>query len=82
MKNMEQRRVQELNYKLPVLEFTGNRRVLTEGSTGVLKYDDELVRLNSRSGVITFKGRGLSIKCISPTCVIVEGFIISVEFTG
>lgn len=70
----------EFNYNLPVIEFTGNRSATVEGSTGVLHYSDDVIRINTRKFVIAFSGRGLSIKCISPTCVIVEGYIINVEF--
>lgn len=70
----------EFNYNLPIIEFTGNRKAVVEGSTGVLHYGDETIRINTRKFIIAFEGRGLSIKCISPTCVIVEGFIVNVEF--
>ena len=68
----------ELMYNLPVIEFTGDRRVMVEGSTGVLKYERDVIRLNTRSMVVCFFGRGLSLTCISPTTVIIEGisFII------
>ncbi|MBQ5347722.1 MAG: YabP/YqfC family sporulation protein [Ruminococcus sp.] len=70
----------EFRSDLPVIEFTGNRKVVVEGSTGVLHYCDKAVRINTRMAVLAFEGRGLSIKCISPTCVIIEGFIINLEF--
>ena len=75
-------KISELDFSLPVLEFTGNRRVVIEGSTGVLRYGEDVVRINTRSLVIAFSGRGMTIKCISPTCVIVEGFITNTEFIG
>ena len=70
----------EFNYNLPILELTGNRSAVVEGSTGVLHYGNENIRINTRKFVIDFSGRGLSIKCISPSCVIVEGYILNVEF--
>ncbi len=70
----------DFHYNLPVIEFTGNKSAMIEGSTGVLHYGEDVVRINTRMAVVAFKGRGLSIKCISATCVIVEGFILSVEF--
>lgn len=72
----------EFHYNLPIIEFTGNRRAVVEGSTGVLRYNDEIIKINTRMSPLTFNGRGLSINCISPTCVIIEGFIINVEFAG
>lgn len=67
-------------YNLPVIEFTGNRRAVIEGSTGVLRYGEDIVKIKTRKFVLAFRGRGLRIKCISATCVIVEGFILSFEF--
>ncbi len=70
----------EFSYNLPVVELTGNRRAYIEGSTGVLKYEKDVVRINTSSLVISLCGRGLRLKCISPTGVVVEGFISNVEF--
>ncbi|MBQ7505573.1 MAG: YabP/YqfC family sporulation protein [Ruminococcus sp.] len=70
----------ELTYNLPIIEFTGDRSVLVEGSTGVLKYESEVVRINTRSMIIAFFGRGLTLKCISPTAVIIDGYITKTEF--
>lgn len=70
----------DLMYNLPVIEFTGNRRVTVEGSTGVLKYESEIIRINTNSVVLAFNGRGLTLKCISPTSIVIEGFITSTEF--
>ncbi len=72
----------DFKYNLPVIEFTGNKRAVIEGSTGVILYSGDIIKLNTRMSPITFKGRGLSINCISSTCVIVEGFILSVEFVN
>jgi len=70
----------ELTYNLPIIEFTGDRSVMVEGSTGVLKYESEVVRINTRSMVIAFYGRGLTLKCISPSSVIIDGCITKTEF--
>lgn len=70
----------ELSYNQPIIEFTGDRSVLVEGSTGVLKYDSEVVRISTRSMLIAFFGRGLTLKCISPTAVIIDGVITKTEF--
>lgn len=67
-------------YNLPVIEFSGNRRVTVEGSTGVLQYESQVVRINTNSMVLVFSGRELILKCISPTCVIIEGYITETEF--
>ncbi len=70
----------ELTYSLPIIEFTGDRSVMVEGSTGVLKYESEVIRINTRSMVISFYGRSLTLKSISPTAVVIEGCITKTEF--
>ncbi|MBQ8859813.1 MAG: YabP/YqfC family sporulation protein [Ruminococcus sp.] len=65
---------------LPELSFRGNREVVIEGSKGVLHYSEELVRINTSMGLLCFFGRNLNLKCISPTELIINGFILKVEF--
>ena len=64
----------------PILEMIGNRRVTIEGSTGLLKYESENIKVNTEKMVISFSGRNLSVRCISSVDVVVEGFITGVEF--
>lgn len=66
---------------LPQLELLGNRQVTVEGSKGILKYESDVIRVNASGMVITFKGRNLNVRCISPDCTVVEGFISDIEFT-
>lgn len=68
------------NSQLPELEFSGNREVVIEGSKGVLEYDTNTIRINTNSMILCFHGRDLNLKCISPTALIINGFITNVEF--
>ena len=65
---------------LPLIEITGNRRVLIEGSTGILLYERENIKINTNSTLVSFNGRELTVRCISDSCVEIEGFITAVEF--
>lgn len=65
---------------MPILEFSGNRQVIIEGSTGVLQYESEVIKINTKIMVIAFYGRNLNLKSISPMTVIIEGFITKTEF--
>lgn len=65
---------------LPSIEMLGNRRVTIEGSTGILLYESENIKINTPKTVISFCGRGLTVRCISSSCVEVEGFITIIEF--
>lgn len=70
----------DLNSGCPFLEMIGNRRVTIEGSTGLLRYESENIKVNTPKTVISFSGRNLTVSCISSTDVVIEGFITSVEF--
>ena len=65
---------------LPLIELLGNRRASLEGSTGILLYDENCIKINTAKTVITFEGRGLRVKCIGGSCVEIEGFITAISF--
>jgi sporulation protein YqfC len=65
---------------MPLIEMTGNRRIVIEGSTGILLYESECIKINTNKMVISFSGRGLCVKCITSSCVEVAGFITGIEF--
>ena len=64
----------------PLIEMTGNRRITVEGSTGVLLYESESVKINTSRMVICFKGRGLTLKRVSDSCVEIDGYVCMIEF--
>lgn len=64
----------------PLIELLGNRRVTLEGSTGVLLYESENIKINTNRMVVSFRGRGLCLRCISSSCVEIEGFICEIDF--
>ena len=64
----------------PCIEVSGNREILIEGSKGVLEYTDESVRVNTDSMMLTVCGRGLNLRCISDSALIIDGFITSLSF--
>ena len=65
---------------VPLLEMSGNRRVNVEGSTGILLYETGNIKVSTSRMVLSFEGRGLSVRCISGSCVEIEGFITKIEF--
>ena len=64
----------------PLLETVGNRQVTVEGSTGILLYESESIKISAGRMVIAFTGRGLRLRCISGSCVEINGFISNIEF--
>ncbi len=64
----------------PLIEMISNRRITVEGSTGILHYEAENIKINTNRMIISFCGRGLRVRCISCSCVEIEGFVCAVEF--
>lgn len=64
----------------PIIEMTGNGRITLEGSTGILLYESENIKINTPKMIVSFCGRGLTVRCISSSCVEIEGFVTAVEF--
>lgn len=62
------------------MELTGNREAVLEGSRGVLEYSTEVVRVNTDGMIVSFFGRELDLRCISPSALIIGGFITGIEF--
>lgn len=64
----------------PCMEISGNREILIEGSKGVLEYTSEAVRVNTDPMMLTVCGRGLNLRCISDSALIIDGIITSLSF--
>ena len=65
----------------PNIEISSNTYAIIEGSRGVMEYSDKIIRINLGSFSVAFIGRGLSLKCISPTSLEIEGFFTDIEFS-
>lgn len=66
---------------VPMLEIKGNREVIIEGSQGVLEYTSECIRVNTGKMLVRFTGRNLEMKCMTAENLIIEGFIVAIDFT-
>ncbi|BED93015.1 MAG: YabP/YqfC family sporulation protein [Candidatus Paraimprobicoccus trichonymphae] len=62
------------------LEMNGNREVIVEGCRNILEYDDHMIKISFKNMSAMFLGRNLSIKCLDTNSLVINGFIISVEF--
>ncbi|MBR2715505.1 MAG: YabP/YqfC family sporulation protein [Ruminococcus sp.] len=72
--------MQNLFSQMPQFVFDGNREVVIEGSKGVLEYSENIVRINTNISVVCFEGKHLNLRCISPSELIIDGFITKIEF--
>jgi sporulation protein YqfC len=62
------------------IELMGNKKAVISGCHGIVEYNDDLVRMQTGSGMIRFTGRMLSISCLTEDSAIVEGNILSLEY--
>ena len=62
------------------ISLSGNREAVVEGCCGVLEYENALIRLSLGKMMVQFTGRGLQIKCMTGDSVIIEGYILGIEF--
>lgn len=62
------------------ISFSGNREVTVEGCRGVVEYTEESVKLNTGKYLVGFSGRGLQLRNMNEYDLIIDGFIISMEF--
>ncbi len=64
----------------PHIEIIDNKTVNIEGSKGVMEYSNKVIRVNLGEYSVVFSGRSLALRCISPTVLVIEGFILNIEF--
>lgn len=65
---------------VPCMELSGNREAVLEGCRGVLEYSPQAVRVNTGGMIVSFFGRELDLRCISPSALIIGGTITGIEF--
>ena len=63
------------------VELLGNRQAVVEGCRGIIEYSDSCIRLSTPRLILKFTGTGLEIKALTDTSAIVEGTILSVEYS-
>lgn len=62
------------------IQLYSNRRVVIEGSGGVLEYGPEVVRIRLGKRCVRFTGRSLRIRCMTANSMIVEGYVTGLEY--
>lgn len=63
------------------IEFSkDNQEAIVEGCTGIIEYNDNVIRLNTPKFILRFTGRNLQVSCMTEDSIIVRGFILSMEF--
>lgn len=62
--------------------ITNNKRAIIDGAKGIVEYTSGCVRLNLGKLCLRFCGEGLTIKTLSDDKIVVEGTIVSMDFSS
>ena len=75
-------KLDELKMPPVYMEMKGNAELTIEGCRGNLEYDSLMIRVSVEKAAVAVHGRGLSIKCLSLSSVVICGVITSIEYEG
>lgn len=59
----------------PMVELSGNRRVVVDGCDGIVDYDEEKVILRAGRLTLRFEGQGLRLMRLTENSAVIEGRI-------
>lgn len=62
------------------IELNSNIEAVIEGGTGVVEYDDFLIRISTKTFEIRITGQSLELECLNNDNIIVKGKISGVEY--
>ncbi len=64
------------------LTMEARRKLTLTGATEVVRFDEDLVELNTALGPLTIEGRDLKLKCLSldTGTVVVEGELVALSY--
>ncbi len=65
---------------IPTIRIQGNNEINIENHKGIVEYSRELLRINSKIGIVKVVGENLFIKEISQEELLLTGNIHSIEF--
>ena len=65
----------------PHLEMIGNFECVVDGLKSIIEYSSEKIKLNIGKRTVTFNGEDLHINSFTPQGAVVQGIILSVDFS-
>lgn len=63
----------DISMDLPRIIVIGNREITIENHKGIIAFENSMVKINSRAGIITIKGRNFEILFIGETSMTISG---------
>ena len=70
----------EIVLDMPKLTMLGNGDLIIENYKGIAEYVEDVLRVNTTSGIIKVKGNNVYIKEITSESIMIYGNILSLEF--
>lgn len=70
----------EIVLDIPNIKMIGSMEAVVENHKGILEYSQEILRINSASGIIKILGKNLEIKEINQEDILIKGDIDLIEF--
>lgn len=71
---------QEVISDVPLIQLTGNKEISVENFSGLIEYNSERMRLNTKCGVLVIEGAGLEAKSMTADLIVIKGTIKQVGF--
>lgn len=67
---------------LPKIVITGNSEISIENHRGIVVFDENIVKINSRVGLISIHGRGFEILFLGGKTITLRGVFKSILYEG
>ena len=70
----------DISLDLPKIVVIGNREITIENHKGIIAFESNMVKINSRVGAITIDGRNFEILFIGETSITIKGIFSGVSY--
>ena len=70
----------DISMDLPRIIVIGNREITIENHKGIIAFENSMVKINSRVGIITIKGRNFEILFIGETSMTISGHFEGISY--
>ncbi|MCL2873833.1 MAG: sporulation protein YqfC [Defluviitaleaceae bacterium] len=72
----------EIVLDLPSLSMIGNEELSVENYKSIIEYKPELLRLNTKTGILYIEGKNLCLKQVTPDQIRITGCILNIKYGG
>ncbi len=72
----------DISLDLPKIIVIGNREITIENHKGIIFFENNVVKINSRIGSIVIKGEALEILFIAETSITINGTFKGISYEG